>query len=103
MAARQDDYYEILELDETATAQEIQRAYRRLARRYHPDVAAGPDARARFHEVSSAYEVLRDPARRARYDRTRGVAAPDTRGAQLRVVVVWNFPWPPRISFTFDP
>jgi curved DNA-binding protein CbpA len=62
-------HYEILEVGRDASPVEIRRAYRRLARRYHPDVNAGADARARFDELSQAYEVLHDPQQRARYDR----------------------------------
>src|SRR5262245_39208931 len=51
-----------------ASADEIKRAYRRLARKYHPDVSKEKDAEARFKEVGEAYEVLRDPEKRAAYD-----------------------------------
>src|SRR5437763_439530 len=71
MASIRRDHYEVLGVARSATAQEIQRAYRRLARRYHPDLNASADARARFDELAGAYEVLHDPARRARYDRAR--------------------------------
>lgn len=62
------DYYEVMDLSRDATADEIKRAYRRLARKYHPDVSKEPDAEARFKEVGEAYEVLRDPEKRAAYD-----------------------------------
>ncbi|MFO7324303.1 MAG: DnaJ C-terminal domain-containing protein [Pseudomonadota bacterium] len=62
------DYYAIMGVPRDATADQIKQAYRRLARRYHPDVSKEPDAEARFKEVGEAYEVLRDPARRAAYD-----------------------------------
>lgn len=64
-----DDLYEVLEVSRTATADEIKKAYRRLARQHHPD--ANPDdpaAEARFKEVAQAYEILSDPAKRQRYD-----------------------------------
>jgi DnaJ-class molecular chaperone len=64
------NYYQLLGVRPDASREEIQSAYRRLARRYHPDVNAGGDAGARFNEVSDAYEVLHDPAQRARYDRS---------------------------------
>jgi curved DNA-binding protein len=63
------DYYEVLGVDRDASPDEIQRTYRRLARRYHPDVNKDPEAESRFKEISEAYEVLRDPEKRARYDR----------------------------------
>jgi curved DNA-binding protein len=62
------DYYAIMGVPRDATAEQIKQAYRRLARKYHPDVSKEPDAEARFKEVGEAYEVLRDPARRAAYD-----------------------------------
>jgi molecular chaperone DnaJ len=68
MAAKR-DYYEILGVSRTATQEEIRRAYRRLARQYHPDVNKSPDAEEKFKEINEAYEVLSDPDKRAAYDR----------------------------------
>lgn len=51
-----------------ATQDQIKRAYRRLARKYHPEVSSEPDSEARFKEVGEAYEVLKDPEKRAAYD-----------------------------------
>ncbi|MFI5035434.1 MAG: J domain-containing protein [Acidimicrobiales bacterium] len=64
------DLYAVLEVGHDASADDLKRAYRRLARQYHPDANPGdPAAEARFKEVSQAYEILSDPERRANYDR----------------------------------
>lgn len=62
------DYYRILGVGRDASQEEIKRAYRKLARKYHPDVSKEKDAETRFKEVSEAYEALRDPERRRAYD-----------------------------------
>ena len=63
------DYYKILGVPKKATEKEIKAAYRKLARKHHPDVNAGdPKAEAKFKEVGEAYEVLSDPDKRKRYD-----------------------------------
>jgi curved DNA-binding protein len=63
------DYYETLGVPRDASDEDIRRTYRNLARRYHPDVNKEPGAEDRFKEISEAYEVLRDPEKRERYDR----------------------------------
>lgn len=63
------DYYEVLGVPRTASQEEIQRAYRRLARRYHPDINKDPGAEEQFKQIGEAYQVLSDPKTRARYDR----------------------------------
>src|SRR5688572_22160332 len=62
------DYYKILGLARDASQDEIKRVYRRLARKYHPDVSKETNAEDRFKEVQEAYEVLKDPEKRAAYD-----------------------------------
>jgi curved DNA-binding protein len=84
MAVEYKDYYEVLGLPRDASQEDIRRAYRKLARRYHPDLNQESDAEERFKEVSEAYEVLSDPEKRERYDdlgtrwrSAEGAAGPD--------------------------
>ncbi|MEI8333200.1 MAG: DnaJ domain-containing protein [Chloroflexota bacterium] len=65
------DYYKTLQVDPEADPDVIGAAYRKLAQRYHPDVSGDPTARARMAAINAAWEILRDPARRAAYDRDR--------------------------------
>lgn len=85
------DPYEILQVSPRAEIEVIEAAYRRLARKYHPDTNRSPDATARMKDINWAYDILRDPLERARYDRQRraaraagaaaGTAAPPQRPA----------------------
>src|ERR671922_2462390 len=71
MAVKFRDYYEVLGVPRTATAEEIKKAYRQLARKHHPDLqpaAERPRAAERFKEINEAYEVLSDGDKRAKYD-----------------------------------
>ncbi len=78
------DYYEILGVSRDADKEEVKRAYRRLARKYHPDVNKEEGAEERFKEINRAYEVLSEPEMRARYDRfgEAGVGSAASAGAQ---------------------
>jgi curved DNA-binding protein len=81
------DYYAIMGVGRDASAEEIKRAYRRLARKYHPDVSKEKDAETRFKEVGEAYEVLRDPEKRAAYD----ALGPRRGGEEFRPPPDWQF------------
>src|SRR5256886_8074557 len=62
------DYYKILGVERGASDEDIKKAYRKLARKYHPDVSKEPNAKEQFQEVSEAYETLRDKEKRAAFD-----------------------------------
>ena len=62
------DYYATLGVEPDATPDEVKRAYRKLARKYHPDLNREPGTEARFKDLAEAYEVIGDAERRARYD-----------------------------------
>ena len=63
------DYYEVLDVDRSATEKDLKNAFRRLARKYHPDRSDEPDAEEKFKEIQEAYAVLSDADKRAQYDR----------------------------------
>ena len=81
------DYYRIVGVPRDATADDIKRAYRRMARKHHPDVSKDPQAEARFKELGEAYEVLKDPVKRAAYDR---LVADWKAGQDFRPPPDWN-------------
>jgi curved DNA-binding protein len=82
------DYYDVMGVARDATADDIKRAYRRLARKYHPDVSKEPDAEARFKELGEAYEVLKDPEKRAAYDQ---LGSRWKEGQEFKPPPDWNF------------
>jgi len=81
------DYYRIVGVPRDATADDIKRAYRALARKHHPDVSKDPQAEARFKELGEAYAVLKDPVKRAAYDR---LGADWKEGQEFRPPPDWN-------------
>jgi curved DNA-binding protein len=81
------DYYKIMGLPRSASADELKKAHRKLARQYHPDVSKEKDAEARFKDLSEAYEVLRDPEKRAAYDQ---LGAHWQAGQDFRPPPDWN-------------
>jgi len=81
------DYYKVMGLQRSATQDEVKRAYRKLARQFHPDVSKEPQAEQRFKEVGEAYEVLKDPEKRAAYDQ---LGANWQGGQEFRPPPDWN-------------
>lgn len=69
MSVKFQDYYETLGVERDASKEDIQRAFRKLARKYHPDINKSEDAEKKFKQINEAYEVLRDPEKRKKYDR----------------------------------
>ncbi len=81
------DYYDVLGVARDASDDDIKRAYRKLARKYHPDVSKEPEAEARFKEVGEAYETLKDPEKRAAYDQ---LGAGYAHGEEFRPPPGWD-------------
>jgi curved DNA-binding protein len=79
------DYYKVMGVARDATEAQIKQAYRKLARKYHPDVSKEKDAEARFKEVGEAYEVLKSPEKRAAYDQLGQGHPPARISARLRI------------------
>ena len=79
MASQKRDYYEVLGIQKDANEEQIKKAYRQLAKKYHPDLNKSPDAPEKFKEVQEAYEVLSDSQKRATYDQY-GFAGLDSQG-----------------------
>jgi molecular chaperone DnaJ len=77
------DYYAILNLSPQANSEDIKRAFRRLARQFHPDVA-GEGSRERFEQIYQAYQVLSNPEERRRYDAQRHSPPSSVRGGKAR-------------------
>lgn len=84
---RYKDYYKVMGVARDASQDEIKRAYRKLARKFHPDVSKEADAEARFKELGEAYEVLKDPEKRAAYD---GLGSNWKAGQDFRPPPDWN-------------
>jgi curved DNA-binding protein CbpA len=81
------DYYTVLQVHPKADTDVISAAYRKLAAKYHPDVSASPDAAEKMKQLNEAYGVLSNPARRADYDRYRGIAYG---GGKLQSSISWR-------------
>ena len=81
------DYYEVLGIDRTASQDEIKKAYRKLSRKYHPDIA-GAEFEEKFKEVNTAYEVLSDDDKRRMYDQGVDPLNPDS-AYPLRVLMMF--------------
>ena len=91
------DYYAVMSVEKSATPEDIKRAHRKLARRYHPDVSKEKDAEARFKELAEAYDVLKDPEKRAAYDR---LGANYKAGQQFQPPPDWAGSQPGRGGYT---
>ena len=84
------DYYKILGLEPDADGPTIKKVYRKLARKYHPDVSKQDDAEDRFKEIAEAYAVLKDAEKRAEYDKLRAYGAA---GQEFKPPPEWSGRW----------
>src|SRR3954467_1535866 len=92
------DYYAALGVERGASAEDIKKAYRRLAQKYHPDVSKEPDAEAKFKEVAEAYGTLKDPEKRAAYD----ALGSRPQGEEFRPPPDWSRQHGGNEQFSFD-
>lgn len=97
------DYYKIMGVEPKASAQDIKMAYRRLARKYHPDLNKEPDAENKFKELGEAYEILKDPAKRQQYDDSLANprAHQSTQGSESGPAYAWSN-WGEGVSSSAD-
>ena len=98
-----EDYYKLLGVSKTASADELKSAYRKMARKHHPDVDKGPGAEKKFKEINEAYQVLSDTQKREAYDRF-GHAAFQGAGSSSadRGPGGFNYQYSPGVDFDFD-
>ena len=97
------DYYAILGVSPSASAAEIQRVFRRLALEFHPDVNSSTEAAARFQEINDAYQILKDPEKRAEYDESRNPWAVPRTGATANQQDIRRHYFQRRVRAATDP
>lgn len=101
--AEEKDYYKILGVEKNASADEIKRAYKKVAIKYHPDRNPGDkEAEEKFKQAAEAYDVLRDPDKRARYDQFGAAGVDGANGLADLAVPVWTSTTSSRILAIFS-